>query len=267
MQDLFFYSAKIFWAMVRPDRLFLILLTFSLILYYLGNQKAARRLLVVLLLSAWIISILPIGEWLSHPLNSHFATNPALPDRVDGIIVLGGAVNIPRGDQWGQLELNKRGERIIHWLNLARKFPDARLVFTGGNGTPFEQQPSEASFISELIKEQQLDPGRLILEDQSRNTAENVAYSYRLVNPRVGEKWILITSASHMPRAVGLFCKQEWPVIPYPVDHNSTPQIEFEINFDPVAQADNLIWTIYEWAGLISYYLTGKIDQLLPGRC
>lgn len=267
MQDLFFYSAKIIWFLIRPDRLFLILLTTGLVLYYLGKQQTARRLLIVLLISAWTVSILPLGEWLSHPLNSQFATNPELPDRVDGIILLGGAVNIPRGDQWDQLELNKRGERLVHWLNLARRYPDARLVFTGGNGTLLEQQPSEASFIIGLIKKQQLDPGRLVLEDQSRNTAENVAYSYRLVNPRVGENWILITSASHMPRSVGLFCKQQWPVIPYPVDHNSPPQIELEFNFDPVALVDNLIWTIYEWAGLISYYLTGKIDQILPDGC
>ncbi len=143
MQDLFFYSAKIIWALIRPDRLFLILLTFSLILYYLGKQKTARRLLIVLVICAWTFGSLPVGEWISHPLNSHFATNPELPDQVDGIIVLGGAVNIPRGDQWGQLELNKRGERIVHWLNLARRYPEARLVFTGGNGTPFEQQPEQ----------------------------------------------------------------------------------------------------------------------------
>lgn len=267
MQDLFFYSAKIIWFLIRPDRLFLILLTLSLILFYLGKLQTAKKLLLVLLVCAWTFSVLPIGEWISYPLNSRFATNPELPERVDGIIVLGGAVNTLRSAQWNQLQLNKRADRLAHWLALAARYPEARLLFTGGNGTPFAQLPSEAGILNDFVKDRLLDPERLILEDESRNTAENVAYSHRLVKPRPGENWVLITSASHMPRAVGLFCKQDWPVIPYPVDHNSAPQIMFVPNLDPVSQVENLVWAIYEWTGLISYYLTNKIDRLIPNGC
>ena len=60
-----------------------------------------------------------------------------------------------------------------------------------------------------FFAEMGLDSGRVIYEDRSRNTFENAVYTYDLVKPAPGEKWILITSAYHMARSVGVFRNTE----------------------------------------------------------
>lgn len=202
-----------------------------------------------------------------YPLERHFQHNPVLPEQVDGIIVLGGSVLPQESAEWQQLETNRTHERLSYFIQLAHQYPEAKLVFSGGNGSLDTDRPTEA----EIVKNHFLAAGilqeRLILEDKARNTAENASLTKQLVNPQAGENWIVITTAFHMPRAIGVFCQQNWPVIPYPVDHQTLPSKLYVADFNLIGHANNLVLASHEWTGLLAYYLTGKIKTLIPSQC
>jgi len=267
MPDLFFYSSKIIWALVAPDHLLLLLLTLAFVLLLGRYRSTGLRLLAIVLLVAWLIAILPIADAMFHPLESRFIHNPTLPEQVDGIIVLGGSVMPATSSYWQQLETNQYQERIDYFIRLARRYPEAQLVFSGGSAKLQRDQPTEAETLYQYLLQSGLEAERLLMEGQSRNTYENVLLSKRLLQPQSGENWVLITSAFHMPRAVGIFCQQDWPIIPYPVDHMAIGDELYQAGFNFSDHLDSLKQASHEWLGLLAYYLSGKTSQLLPTNC
>lgn len=267
MDDLFFYSSKIVWMLISPDKLFVLLLLASLLLLLFNYTKQATVILFLLTLCTLTLSFFSIGNLMLYPLESRFQHNPVLPESIDGIIVLGGSINTQPSQEWRQLETNSAHERLSSFIELAHRYPKARLVFTGGSNSLKDGQPKEADLVSNYFLTAGIQASRLVLEDQSRNTAENAAYTKQLINPARDETWLLITSANHMPRSIGLFCQQNWPLIPYPVDHETTPSKLYSVHFNLVDNFNSLVQASYEWAGLIAYYLTGKIDRVLPSDC
>lgn len=267
MDSVYFVASKIVWPLISPDSLLLLLSLLGLLCLYLNKISYARILLSVSILSLTFIAVLPIHEWIALPLENRFSANPDLPDEIDGIIVLGGSVAPERSYYWDQVEINSRGERLIAFLNLGRRFPNAKLIFSGGSGGLSNQDLKEADIARIFFLEQGIPANRIIFERNSRNTYENVFNSKALVQPGPDEKWILVTSAMHMPRSVGLFCQQDWSVIPYPVDHNTSPGAMPRIEFMPASNLGALSNTIREWVGLVAHRLAGKTSSLLPGSC
>jgi len=268
MDNLFFYSAHILWQVLTPDSLFLLLLISSLLLILFGRLKKGVILLSILTIGLLLLAILPIGDWLLYPLESRFVTNPPLPDRVDGILVLGGSVIADRSQVWQQLETNRFNERLNYFILLARQYPKARLLFTGGNSSLQTDNPTEADMVKDYFIRSGLQPSRLLMENQARNTAENALFSKQLAQPKADENWILITTAFHMPRSIGVFCQQGWHLLPYPVDHQTEGAKElFEPSFSLIFHADQLVLASHEWLGLLAYYLSGKTSALLPKNC
>ena len=102
------------------------------------------------------------------------------------------------------------------------------------------------------------------MERESRNTDDNARLSKALMNPQSSEAWVMITSARHMPRSVGIFRKQGWAVIPYPVDYVTTRAIGFSLGFNFAGGVAALDEAGYEWFGLLSYRLSGRTDALFP---
>lgn len=253
--------------LVSPYNLFTILLTVTLLLLLLNYQRQAKILLSFLTLCILLLSFFSIGDWMLYPLESRFQHNPELPKQVDGIIVLGGSVQASASKEWQQLETNSFHERLSTFIELANQYPNARLVFTGGNASLNREQPTEAEMVRDYFLRAGLQEERLMLENQSRNTAENASLTKQLLNPTATQNWVLITTAFHMPRAVGLFCRQGWSVLPYPVDHHTLPSKLYAIKFNLSDHANNLAVAVHEWLGLLAYYVTGKIDSLLPQGC
>ena len=140
-------------------------------------------------------------------------------------------------------------------------------MFSGGNASTDKDQPTEAQIVSSYFLDAGISPQRLFIEDKARNTAENVTYSKQLVSPELNESWLLITTAFHMPRAMGIFCKQNWKVMPYPVDHQTLPSKLYQPGFGLLGHANHLKLAMHEWVGLLAYYLSGKTDQLYPAEC
>jgi uncharacterized SAM-binding protein YcdF (DUF218 family) len=227
----------------------------------------AQWLLGFVVIVLMVVALFPVGEWLLYPLETRFPTNPNLPKKIDGIIVLSGAENAYLSSLWNQEELGDSAERDMAFLELARQYPNAKLVFTGGSGSMIYQDYKDADVAKGLFDRLGLDLSRVTFERNSRNTFENVVFSKELVRPDRGQKWILITSAFHMPRSVGIFCKVGWPVIPYPVDHRAMPGKLLRIDLSLSGHLGSLEIGEKEWVGLIAYYLSGRTTVLFPDQC
>ena len=245
----------------------MLLLVSGFILLWAGKIKLAKILLGLLVFAVLVLTIFPVATLLQHPLETRFTTNPHIKEPVDGIIMLGGAERASLSNGWWQTELNEHAERFTAFITLARRYPDAKLVFSGGSGTLSEQDYKGADVAVRFFVEQGLDIGRIQFERESRNTYENVLYSKKMVKPKPGENWLLVTSADHMSRAVGIFCKLDWPVVPYPVDHQVPSEPDFDLEWEFSDHLEALRNVIFEYVGLVVYYLTGKTDRLLPKTC
>ena len=267
MLDLFFYLSKLAWLIIAPDNLYLIVLTICVLMLFSRFRRLAQKTLISILLITWLVAVFPVGDWLFYPLETRFPTPPELPDRIDGIIVLGGSIDPALSQYWQQLETYSNHERLSQFIQLAKKYPNARLVFTGGNASIRSSVSTEAAEVEQHLIDSGIEANRLLLENQARNTYENVLLSKQLVKPTAQENWILVTSAYHLPRAVGIFCKQGWPVFPYPVDHNSLPGQLLRPSLRLAYNSADLVEASHEWVGLLAYYLTGKIDRLTPEGC
>ena len=210
------------------------------------------------------IGLLPVQDWLLRPLEEYFPV-PDLPAHVDGVIVLGGAERPDIMAARGWPELNSNADRLIGFVALARQYPAAKLVFTGGAAVPqHDRTVSEADVAAAVFARLGLDPDRVIYERLSRNTAENARLSHALVQPKAGEVWVLVTSARHLPRAVTTFDAVGWPVVPYPVDYLTGKAPEFE--FSPLRRLSGLNFLAREMLGLLWYRVQGATSDLLPKR-
>src|SRR4051812_4726152 len=190
-----FVLSKLVWALVRPGNLLAMMLILGQALQF-RDQAAACCLgkcltsAVVLLVAA--LTLLPLGQLTLRPLEERFP-QPDLPARINGIILLGGSVHTEMTADRGQPVLNGAAERITEFVALARRYPEARLVFTGGSGFVFSGSLREADVIRRVLDGLGFDVSRIAFERESRNTYENAVFSRPLVNPQPGETWLLIT--------------------------------------------------------------------------
>ena len=263
-----FVLSKLLWLLVSPGNfLVLTLAAGTLLLFTRRLAHWGRRLVAVAAVGFVIVMVTPIASLVALPLEERFP-RPDLPERVDGIIMLGGAVNPPIARDPGEPSVNDAAERILGFAELIRRYPQAKAVFTGGSGRLMAQDAMdlrEDVAIRGALRQTGIDPDGVIFENESRNTWENALFSQRIVQPKPGETWILVTSAMHMPRSVGIFRQVGWEVIAYPVDYRTRfggrPFFRFE--FDK--QIDALQDPVREWIGLVAYRLMGRTDSLFPG--
>ena len=187
---MFFVLSKIFWAVANPGNLFIL----SLVAGSLGLLAPWRRLrtlagwiLGLAIGTATVITIVPVGAWLLAPLEDRFPPLADPPARVDGIVLLGGALNLQRAVDRGGTPLNSFAERVTAFVELARRYPNARLVFSGGSSLLFNQIHREADYAATLLETLGVPPDRVIFERESRNTHENARNAAALAQPRPGE--------------------------------------------------------------------------------
>ena len=251
-----FVLSKLAWLVLQPSNLLLLGLLSAVLLNW-------RRLLLGLLLLLAVVVVLPVGLWLQRPLEDRFVRPAELPAEIAGIIVLGGAQDQAVTEARGTLALTGAAERMVEGLALAYRYPEARLVFSGGSGRLFPGDASESTVNERFIELMRLDPARVVLEDRSRNTWENARFSRELIEPQAGETWLLVTSAAHMPRSMGIFRRIGWPVVPWPVDYRTGddgPMLQTEVS-DRLTQLDD---AAREWLGLLAYRLMSRTDALFP---
>ncbi len=261
---MFFYLSKILWFLANPGNILLIALIIGIVLLWTRWHRYGRRLLVFCALAVLFVSTIPIGKSMIMTLENRFPGNQELPEKVDGIIVLGGVVNEVLTKSRGQISVGGGIARLIEFAALSKKYPDAKLVFSGGSGRLLSQDVKEAEVIEPLLVIMGIDKDRMIYENNARNTHENATLTKTLVKPRRQENWILITSAFHMPRSMGVFRKTGWKVIPYPVDYSYGADESLAPFFSLPNGFATLSSGLHEWLGLVFYRLTGKTDHFFP---
>ena len=228
-----------------------------------------RRLGAVLVWTAALGFLLlgfgPVAPILMRPLEDRFPRPPDDMPEPTGIIVLGGVIGSPTLPR-GAIALTQDGERLSETATLAHRYPNARIVVSGGTFGASEAD-SEAVLAKRFLTDLGVEDARIVTESRSLSTAENAAFTRELVMPEPGQRWLLVTSASHIPRAVGTFRHAGFPVIPYPVGYTTSGQPDdyWGIRFEVSTNLVRVDVAVHEWLGLIAYWLTGRTDALVPG--
>ena len=262
---MFFVIAKIFWAFVQPLSIVALLTLVTLLASLLRWRKTAIAASAIVLAIIGLAGWTTVGVLLLQPLESRFSRPDPLPERVAGIVLLGGAfeggINLARGGY----ELNGNADRVVETAILARRYPEARIVVSGGSGSLLLEGEGDALTSARLFQALGIERERLILETRSRDTFENAVYSRELVSPSEGETWLLVTSAFHMPRSIGLFRKAGFDVVAWPADYRTKGTERFGFAEDGAMDGFFALAVAFrEWTGLLAYWLSGRIDSLLP---
>ena len=255
---MFFIASKVGWFVGSPTTLLILL---ALIFLLFGRRAAAALCLIALLL----IGVAPVGPWLVEPLEDRFPQPPADMAAPYGIIVLGGAIDDEMSAARGEVTLGDGAERLTQAVILARRYPDARIVYSGGNNELSGARTNEASEGRRLLIALGVDADRIAVETHSRNTDENARFTRDLMRPQAGQRWLLVTSAWHMPRSMGLFRKAGFDVLAAPVDYRSQGGAgDWQFGSSPLRGWRNVEAAAHEWTGLLFYWLSGRIDTLFP---
>lgn len=259
-----FLFGKLMFLALRPSSL-LLLTGLVGVAGLAWRRRWAMAPLCAAILGMAACTILPVGRWLTVPLEDRFPqTTP--PTMVDGIVVLGGGIDGEITKARGQPSFGATMERFAAIPVLARRYPEARIIFTGGYAWNGGDAYTEAAVIGQFLDQQGLAKGRVVLEDRASSTRENALFSLLLAQPRPGQRWLLVTSAMHMPRAMGVFRASGWPALEaWPVDYRSTGR--FGLLAEPVmaARLGELDDAAYEWGALLYYRLLGYTDEIFPG--
>lgn len=264
---MFFYLSKILWFLLQPSSLIALLIAGGLAMMKTTRARLARRLIGSGVAALVILGLSPLGGALILPLEERFprpdVSQPGT--KVDGIIVLGGAEDQRVGRKRGVMSFNEAGERMMEAAGLARQFPQARIVISGGSANMLDETPPEAEATAKFFAEFGIPPERLIVEARSRNTHENAVFTSALVKPAAGEHWLLVTSAFHMPRAMGCFRKAGFAVEAFPVDYRTSGLGEVLQPFSSIPEGLRRVdFVLKEYVGLLTYYVSGRTDALFP---
>jgi uncharacterized SAM-binding protein YcdF (DUF218 family) len=211
-----------------------------------------------------LFGILPGANWLALPLESRFPANPILPSDVAGIIALGGTERLEQTATWGEPTVNDPAP-IITLINLGRRYPGAKLVFTGGLHAVNDGTLSEADIVRQFVNEMGADATAILYDERARNTYENAIFAHELVHPKPGEHWVVVCQAIGMPRAVGVFRRAGWDVIPFPAGYLSGSKRAVTLSFDLLGGLNLAYFAAHEWVGLIVYRLMDYTAEIFPG--
>jgi uncharacterized SAM-binding protein YcdF (DUF218 family) len=266
--SVFFVVSKIFWMIASPINLLLFAALVGALLCYTSHKRFGRALALTAILILFAAATLPLGMVLIEPLENRFPGPPPNLPAPDGIIVLGGAIDDFTSAARGQVVFDEGGERLTEAVILAKRYPEARIVYTGGTASFVPGAPStEALQARKLMAQMGVAPDRITIEDKSRNTEENARFTKAIVDPQPSQRWIIVTSAFHMTRAMGVFEKAGFRPIAYPVSFYTIGRWpdDLRLSFWPGRNLRIFELALHEWIGLAAYRASGRIDHLFPG--
>jgi len=262
---MFFVLAKILGFFTLPSNLLLSIGLVGLVLLCTRFRRLASWLVVTSLMLIAVAGLSPLGNILILPLEQRFPPWDPSHGPPDGIVVLGGAITPDVSAARGVVAINEAGERITEAAVLARRYPNARIIYTGGSAALLSDRIAEAPFAVHELEALGIAHDRITAEEQSRNTVENAVFSRLIAQPKPGERWLLVTSAFHMPRAIAAFRAAGFPVEAYPVDWRTRGPIDATRPFGSLSEGLGRTDTaVHEWIGLLAYRLAGKTKELFP---
>jgi uncharacterized SAM-binding protein YcdF (DUF218 family) len=261
---MFFILSKTLAFFTFPSNVLILLLLAGAVLLFTRFWRAGRTLLVLALAAVLVFGFLPTGKLLFSVLENRFPAWSAARGAPAGFIVLGGSIDPDTSAVHGNVALTDAAERLTVVPDLIRRYPTARIIFTGGNGTLFGAD-AEAPFAAKLFESLGIPAGRVEFEGQSRNTLENALLSKALAAPKADERWVVVTSAYHMPRAIAAFRNAGFEVEAYPVDWQfAGPQSYLWPGRSIINGMAYTDWAVREFIGLAVYRLTGRSHELFP---
>ena len=264
---MFFILSKVLGALVLPSNLLLLLLAVGCLALMRHRRRMGALCLGAGMAFYLAAGLGPLGLLLLRPLEDRFPRPPDNMAAPTGIIVLGGGMNEILYKDRQAFVLGSDGSRMTDAFILSRRFPGAKVIFTGGSNAVIDDEGiTEADAARAFYSAMGMAPERLVLEDRSRNTDENARFTREIVKPQPGERFVLVTSAVHMPRAVGLFRKAGFDVVPYPSNYQTrgTDEDFWRMSTTAASGLSRFDQAAREWVGLLAYRLTGRIDELLP---
>ena len=263
---MFFVLSKTLGVMLLPTNFLIGVGLFGAILLATRFTSLGRKLLIASVVLLAICGFSPLGKLVLYPLESRFPPWDAARGAPDGIVVLGGSIDPDLSAAHGLPVFKGAVDRVIAVAALAHRYPNARIIFSGGSGNLISGDAREADYASAVFESLGVPKQRLTMERRSRNTQENAEFSKAIAAPKSGERWLLVTSAYHMPRSVGLFRKAGFAVEPYPVDWRVGGRADI-LTFSSLSSEglDRVDTGIREWMGLAAYWISGKTRELFPG--
>jgi uncharacterized SAM-binding protein YcdF (DUF218 family) len=262
----FFLLSKTLGTMLLPANFLIVAGVLGAILLLTRWAAFGRKLLVASAVLLALCGFSPLGKLLILPLEQRFPPwDPSL-GAPDGIVVLGGAIDPDLSAAVGRPVLGRSGDRMVAAAELAHRYPKARVIFSGGNANLIsDDSAKEADYALSMLEDLGVAKARLAADRVSRNTAENAEFVKAIASPKEGERWLLVTSAFHMPRSIGLFRKVGFKVEAYPVDWRTSKSDALSFFSVTIGGLERTDVAIREWIGLAAYWLTGKIDHFFPG--
>jgi uncharacterized SAM-binding protein YcdF (DUF218 family) len=263
---LFFFLSKTLGIMLLPTNFLIGVGVIGAILLATRFASLGRRFLIASVILLALCGFSPLGNWVLYPLEQRFPPWDPARGAPDGIVVLGGSIDPDISIAHGAPVVRAAADRVIATAALARQYPNARIIFTGGSGNLISNDVREADYATEIFESLGIPRARVTVERRARNTEENAEFSKAIAAPKSGERWLLVTSAFHMPRSVGLFRKAGFAVEPYPVDWRVGGLGDLTKFWIFSVEGLGAVDTgIREWMGLAAYRISGKTDEFLPG--
>lgn len=260
-----FVLSKLFWMAVQPLSLVFLLGLSSLLLMLLRWRRTALGALAAAMLVLFVTLYTTTGSYLLQGLEARFPRPASDPANIACMIVLGGAFETEVTTARGGIELNQAADRFVEALRLALLYPDAKILVSGGDGSLSGAYEGDAAASVRFFQAFGLSPDRLVMETTSRNTDENAQNSRQILADNGLSDCLLITSAFHMPRSVGLFRKAGLTVTPWPADFRTTGKAAIGFDFtQPTLNAQQMATATREWIGLVAYRFLGRIDTVFP---
>lgn len=257
-----FYFPKFIWLFINPYSIFIFLLLFCLFLYLLKLKKLFKFFFISSVIIILILSSLPLGKFLINILEKEYYFYLNQGKQIDGILILAGATKPTLFKNFNQINVNENAERIIESIIMIRKNPQARTIFSGGSKKIDMDIYSHSEAAKFFFEKMDLNTNKIIFENSSKNTYENILFSFDIAKPKNNENWIVITSAFHMKRSLLIAEKIGWNLNPYPVDFKTTKKLNFYPNLEFFNNLKFLQIATREWLSLLSYYFQGRIDRI-----
>jgi uncharacterized SAM-binding protein YcdF (DUF218 family) len=262
----FFVLSKTLGVMLLPTNFLIGAGLFGVILLMSRWATVGRRLMIASIALLAICGFSPLGNLMLYSLEQRFPPWDATKGAPDGVVVLGGPIDPDLSAAHGVPVTSAAADRLITAAALGRQYPNLRIIYTGGSANLISGDAREADYAAKVFESLGVSGARLTMERRARNTLENAEYSRAIAAPKAGERWLLVTSAYHMPRAVGVFRQAGFPVEPYPVDWRVGGRDDL-LSFHKFAidGLANVEVSFREWMGLVAYRITGKTSELFPG--
>jgi len=263
---MYFYLSKTIGFFAVPSNLVTVIVILGLLLWRSRYARLGKRTTIAGLVLFVIAGASPLGTALLLPLENRFPQWDATHGAPDGIVVLGGVLNPYISRHRNNIAFGPSAERLIAAVDLSRRYPDARVVFSGGNASMISREMPESDLAVRFLERSGVPSDRILLDRAARNTMENALNAKSIAAPKPGERWLLVTSASHMPRAMGAFRAAGFPIEAYPVDYKTGSWRDLRaLPTSVIGGYGRLDLAAHEWVALVVDWMMGRTSALFPG--